>query len=121
MRRRVVLTAALAVSAAALTVHTEPLPQEPIALVNGHVVNVADGTVQRNVSVVLRAGRIEALGAPVPAGVKTLDLRGRYVVPGLIDVHVHLENLRALRSALLVVSNGRIGLDRLTFSRSEHR
>ena len=29
-----------------------------------------------------------------------LDVRGRYVVPGLIDAHVHIANLRALRTAL---------------------
>ena len=27
-------------------------------------------------------------------------MRGRYVVPGLIDAHVHIANLRALRTAL---------------------
>jgi imidazolonepropionase-like amidohydrolase len=36
----------------------------------------------------------------LPSDVKALDLRGRYIVPGLIDAHVHLENLRALRSAV---------------------
>jgi imidazolonepropionase-like amidohydrolase len=35
-----------------------------------------------------------------PANAKTLDVRGRYVVPGLIDAHVHIGNLRAMRTAL---------------------
>jgi imidazolonepropionase-like amidohydrolase len=57
--------------------------------------------VQRNVTVVTRAGRIESVSAAAaPGGVATLDARGRYVVPGLIDGHVHIANLRALRTAL---------------------
>lgn len=42
-------------------------------------------------SVVVRDGRIAALvapGGPLPAGPR-LDARGRYVLPGLIDSHVH--------------------------------
>jgi len=77
------------------------VPQDPIALVNANVVNVTDGTVQRAVTVVLRNGRIESVrAAAAPTGVKVFDLRGRYVVPGLIDAHVHIANLRALRTAL---------------------
>lgn len=79
----------------------EALPQEPLALINANVVNVVDGSVQRNVAVVLRGGRIESIGAAAAAaGVKTLDVRGRYVTPGLIDAHVHIANLRSLRTAL---------------------
>ena len=48
---------------------------------------------------VLRGGRIESIGrARLPRGGRTLDLRGRYVVPGLIDAHVHIASLRALRA-----------------------
>lgn len=45
----------------------------------------------RDGSVVVRNGRIDALpdvGAPLPAGPR-LHARGRYVLPGLIDSHVH--------------------------------
>jgi imidazolonepropionase-like amidohydrolase len=74
---------------------------DTIALVNANVVNVTDGSVQRNVTVVLRNRRIESVGAAAaPANAKAFDLRGRYVVPGLIDAHVHISNLRAMRTAL---------------------
>ena len=73
---------------------------EPLALVNANIVNVVDGTVQRDTTIVLRGGRIETIGGAAPAGLKSVDARGRYVVPGLIDAHVHIANLRAMRTAL---------------------
>ncbi len=79
----------------------DPLTQQPIALVNANVVNVMDGTVQRNATIVLRSGRIESVGTSGPGGgITTMDVRGRYVTPGLIDAHVHIANLRSLRTAL---------------------
>jgi imidazolonepropionase-like amidohydrolase len=46
-------------------------------------------------SVVIVAGsRIRAIGnranTPIPAGVQKIDGRGKFLVPGLIDLHVHL-------------------------------
>ena len=79
----------------------DALSQEPLALVNANVVNVVDGTVRANATIVLRGGRIESVGAGAPtAGIKSVDVRGRYVAPGLIDAHVHIANLRSLRTAL---------------------
>jgi imidazolonepropionase-like amidohydrolase len=84
----------------AVSIHAQA-PQDALAIINASVVNVVDGSVQRNVTVVTRAGRIESVSAAAaPSGVRTLDASGRYVVPGLIDAHVHITNLRALRTAL---------------------
>ena len=76
-------------------------PQEPIALTNASVVNVRTGAVLRNATVVLRGGRIESVGtAAAPSGVRAIDLRGRHVVPGLIDAHVHIGGTAQMRAAL---------------------
>jgi imidazolonepropionase-like amidohydrolase len=57
--------------------------------------------VQRNATVNLRGGKIASIGtAPAPGGVRTIDLHGRFVVPGLIDAHVHIDSLPQLRAAL---------------------
>lgn len=53
---------------------------------------------RRNASVIVRGGRIEAVQdgfAPVPEGGVLIDLRDRFVLPGLIDSHVHLTSDRA--------------------------
>jgi imidazolonepropionase-like amidohydrolase len=80
-----------------------PIAQQSLALIGANVVNVVEGSIQRNVTVLVRNGRIESIATAAPVGddkYVTVDLRGRYVMPGLIDAHVHIGNLRALRTAL---------------------
>jgi N-acetylglucosamine-6-phosphate deacetylase len=59
------------------------------AIVNARLV-LADGV--RDGGLLLDGGRIAALLSPVqapPGGVDVTDAGGRYIAPGLIDVHVH--------------------------------
>jgi imidazolonepropionase-like amidohydrolase len=48
-----------------------------------------------NRTVLIQDGRIAAIGAraqiAVPPGARVIDGRGRYLIPGLADMHVHLE------------------------------
>jgi imidazolonepropionase-like amidohydrolase len=74
---------------------------EPLALVNANLVNVRDGRVTPNATIVLRNGKVESIGsAAAPAGVRTLDLKGKYVLPGLVDAHTHAADFAAFRRAL---------------------
>lgn len=59
---------------------------------------------RKNATVLIHAGRIQAVRdghldasafADAPAGTRVIDLRNRYVLPGLIDSHVHLTSDRA--------------------------
>ena len=71
---------------------TPGVPAPPCAVVGG---TIWDGTgrVIRDGVVLVRDGKVEAVGTrhqvPVPAGVDTIDARGKWVLPGLIDTHVH--------------------------------
>jgi len=81
----------------------QPVPPagERIALVNANVVNVATGTVQDGQTLVLAGGRIQSIGtAAPPAGVKVVNVANRWVLPGLIDAHVHIASLTEMRAAL---------------------
>ena len=51
-----------------------------------------------NVDVVIRDGRIVAVGPNLGAssGARRIDVRGRYLIPGLIDSHTHVGNPMAL-------------------------
>jgi imidazolonepropionase-like amidohydrolase len=76
-------------------------PQDPVALINASVVDVRTGTISRNSAVIIRGGRIESVGAaPASTAIRTIDLRGRFVVPGLIDAHVHIGSIAQMRAAL---------------------
>ncbi len=101
---RLPLTSALVALASVLALAEQPgrvSPQEAIALTNAAVIHVRSGVIARGATVVLRGGRIESVGAgAVPAGVRAIDLKGRYVVPGLIDAHVHIASLPQMRAAL---------------------
>src|SRR5262245_52364742 len=52
----------------------------------------ASGRVLSEQSILVRGGRIVSVtaGYSAPAGAKVVDLRGSFVLPGLIDSHVHL-------------------------------
>lgn len=53
---------------------------------------------RRNASILIRDGRIERVAdgfVEPPAGARVVDLRDRFVLPGLIDSHVHLTSDRA--------------------------
>jgi len=95
---------ALAALVTAPLVGQTPQPAQRLALVHANVVNVRDGNVQRDVTVVLSAGKIESIGtAGAPgtlSGVRTIDLKGTYVLPGLIDAHTHAADFAAFRRAL---------------------
>jgi imidazolonepropionase-like amidohydrolase len=86
--------------ASGVAVPLSAAPPEPLALVNASVIDVRTGRVTPGATVVLRDGRIESVGRTAPAGVKTLDLRGRYLLPGLMDAHTHLASLETAKRAL---------------------
>lgn len=87
----VLLLAAAAVAACG----DPPAPQgdAPLAIRHVTVVDVAGGAPVPDATVVIRGGRIEAVrpdaSADVPRGAREVDAAGRYLIPGLWDMHVH--------------------------------
>lgn len=69
------------------------VPPPPRAIVGATLVDGTGGPPVPDAVIVTRDGRIECAGpralCPVPAGVDTLDARGMWVLPGLVDAHVH--------------------------------
>jgi imidazolonepropionase-like amidohydrolase len=60
------------------------------ALRCGRLLDPASGSVTEGTIVVVRGGRIEAVGKAVPSGAKTIDLSRHTCLPGLIDSHTHV-------------------------------
>ncbi|WP_223067301.1 adenine deaminase [Paenibacillus caui] len=62
---------------------------------NGTLVNVYSGELLPNVDVAVADGRVAYVGNAeytIGAGTKVVDAGGRYMVPGLIDGHMHVES-----------------------------
>jgi len=76
-----------------------------LSITHVNVVDVESGAVRRDRTVVIEGDRIRAITTSAPAGARTVDARGAYMIPGLWDMHVHLG--MGGRSALaLLVANG---------------
>jgi dihydroorotase len=67
-----------------------PLPYD-LLLQGGHVID-AKNNVDRVSDVAIKDGKIAAVGANLrPAdAAKTIDAKGLYVIPGMIDLHMHM-------------------------------
>ena len=80
---------------------------QDIDLVNATLVDGTGAAARAGISVSVRGGKIHSITShapPVADGVRRLDLKGRYLLPGLIDAHSHIESpdaaLRALHSGV---------------------
>jgi imidazolonepropionase-like amidohydrolase len=89
--RITVILAALLVAAAAAGIRAQP---SVVAITGATVIDGNGGPPVANAVVVVRDGRIAAVGprasTPVPSGAQTIDGTGQFVVPGFVDTNVHL-------------------------------
>ena len=85
-------------------------PSQPRSLVleNVRVIDGSGASPIERARIVIEGGRISRIGPPstvsVPAQAETIDLSGKTIVPGLIDLHFHIEDDPKL--ALRQLSNG---------------
>ena len=68
-----------------------PFPSRPTLIRNATIMTAAGPSIQ-NGSVLLRDGKIAAVGASItaPPDALVIDGTGKYVTPGIIDVHSHI-------------------------------
>ena len=93
MRSAVLLAAGLLLAA--------PASAQDLDLVNAALIDGTGAPLRSRVAVSVRAGRIVSIGdAPASSAVRQIDLGGRYLLPGLIDAHAHIETPAAARRAL---------------------
>lgn len=65
-----------------------------VALIGGTLIDVETGAVRRNSVILIAGDRVKQVGQegqlPVPADAKVIDVHGKWIIPGLTDMHAHL-------------------------------
>ena len=96
-----------ALAALLLAATTGAAAAQELDLLNVTLVEGTGAAPRPGVSVSVRGGKITAISDHAPASttdVRQIDLKGRYLLPGLIDAHAHIESpaaaLRALQSGV---------------------
>src|SRR3977135_2101529 len=83
-----------------LTAQSGPAPQSsrpgnsPVVFLNVNVVPMEAERILENQTVVVRGEKIDLVGpsrtSPIPSGALVIDGKGKYLMPGLADMHSHL-------------------------------
>lgn len=83
---------------------TEPLAPTPrlTAFTGARIIVGNEGAVIENGTLVMRDGQIEAVGATVstsvPADAEVRNVQGKTIIPGLINVHGHVNDVRGIEA-----------------------
>lgn len=96
LSRRTVLIGGLATSAASLTAGSQPAwagSRPDLALTNVTVIDPESGHLQRGMTVLVSGSRITKVGPSaqvrIKPGTPVADLTGKFLIPGLTDLHAH--------------------------------
>jgi len=89
--------------------------REPtIVITNVSVVDVRAGAIVPGQIVVIWGHRIQSVGnargATIPVGARVIDARGKFLIPGLWDMHVHTSIIGGRDVLSLYVANGVTGV-----------
>ncbi len=84
------------------------------AINNVSVINVVNGKVRSNVTVLIKGNRITSITSKAVStkGVTIIDGKGKYLIPGLWDMHAHSHNdpFTEKVATLLLLANGVTGI-----------
>ena len=85
----------------------------PLVIRNGNLFDSEAATIRTGMTVVVEGERITAVGAdgsvPIPASATILDATGKTILPGLWDMHGHIDGWRAGRAevgGIIALANG---------------
>ncbi len=88
-----------------------PRPKDRIALVGGNIISGAGDPVLRDAVIVVHQGHIETVapreGFAIPKTALEVDVTGKWIIPGLVDGHGHVERWALPRYLLAGVTSVR--------------
>ncbi|HEX8853601.1 MAG TPA: hypothetical protein VF754_08950, partial [Pyrinomonadaceae bacterium] len=67
-------------------------PRGTVALTNARIITMRGDEVIERGTVLVEDNRVKAVGARVqiPSGARQIDMRGKTIMPGIVDVHAHM-------------------------------
>lgn len=101
---------------AALLIMMGDARAQSLAFTNVSVVDVSEGIVRPEMTVIVTGDRITGVGKAdlleVPAGATIIDGSGKYLIPGLWDMHTHTSSIPITRDIFfpLFIANGVTGI-----------
>lgn len=92
--------------------------ETPLVVTHVNVVDVVHGGIQRDRTLVILDGKISEIRHgrrhhKLPSGAILLDASGKFVIPGLWDMHQHFEGEPGIREFNMFVANGALGVRNL--------
>lgn len=73
------------------------------ALTNANLFNGVDNGIRENATVFVKDGRVERIASgdvAIPSGYEVIDCEDNFLMPGMFDVHTHINSLAQARRAL---------------------
>lgn len=81
-------------------VYMEQKHSSAYALVGGNIISIKKPGVIADQTILIQEGKIKLIGPrnsiPIPPDFKRINIQGKYLIPGLSDMHVHLSDERDL-------------------------
>jgi imidazolonepropionase-like amidohydrolase len=96
------------VHASLLAAARQSQAESGLAIVGATLIDVVTGRSAPDTTILIRRGRILSVGpspsVPVPDGVRAVQAKGLWAIPGLIDMHVHVSTVANVPLDLYVVN-----------------
>nr|WP_298930492.1 amidohydrolase family protein [uncultured Allomuricauda sp.] len=74
-------------------------PKGSIAFTNARIITMENDVVLENATILIKDNKIEAIGTSseisVPSNTKVFDMKGKTIMPGIVDAHAHIGAFRA--------------------------
>ncbi|MEN3333247.1 MAG: hypothetical protein V7641_2612 [Blastocatellia bacterium] len=84
----------LVLSSCGLSAQAQPADSQPLAITHVTVIDVTAAAPQSDMTVIVNGNHITAIGKTnklrIPQGAQVIDATGKFLIPGLWDMHIHL-------------------------------
>lgn len=100
MRRSIALVALVFLAPSFLFAQQKQEGVTSIVISGGTLVDIRTGRQIKDSTILIEGSRIKQVGrvgeAAIPSGVQVIDARGKWIIPGLMDMHAHVAGIRNL-------------------------